>query len=170
MKSSTNHNNLTYKCTYQSPLGKMILESKQDKLSALYFERQHSQTKAINVENLAIFLQTKKWLDSYFQREIPHFMPPLLLNGSAFALQVWEILLNIPYGKTTSYKEIANILAQKRGIAKMSAQAVGGALKRNKIAIIVPCHRVIGTNATLIGYNGGIDIKAQLLRLENIII
>lgn len=115
-----------------------------------------------------IFTLTKKWLDMYFGGEIPHFLPPLALQGSGFALLVWQELLKIRYGSTTTYATMATKIAQQRGLAKMSAQAIGGALKNNPISIIIPCHRVIGTNGSLIGYAGGIEKKKILLGLENL--
>ena len=93
-------------------------------------------------------------------------MPPIHMIGSPFQLSVWEILRQIPYGKTTTYGEIAKRLAAKRGLSRMSAQAVGGAVGRNGISIIVPCHRVVGTNGSLTGYAGGVDKKVRLLQLE----
>lgn len=149
-------------------LGEIILESSGDKLSALYFKGQYNSDSAIDDFHLDVFIETKKWLECYFSGKPPSFTPPLQLSGSEFSMQVCEILLTIPYGKTKSYKEIASVLAKKRGLSKMSAQAIGGALKRNKIAIIVPCHRVIGTNGNLIGYAGGIDRKIKLLQLEGV--
>lgn len=115
-----------------------------------------------------IFALAKKWLDMYFGGEIPHFLPPLALQGSSFTLLVWQELLKIPYGSTTTYATMATKIAQQRGLAKMSAQAIGGALKNNPISIIIPCHRVIGTNGSLIGYAGGIEKKKILLGLENL--
>lgn len=115
-----------------------------------------------------IFTLTKKWLDMYFGGEIPHFLPPLALQGSGFALLVWQELLKIRYGSTTTYATMATKIAQQRGLAKMSAQAIGGALKNNPISIIIPCHRVIGTNGSLIGYAGGIEKNKILLGLENL--
>lgn len=115
-----------------------------------------------------IFTLTKKWLDMYFGGEIPHFLPPLALQGSSFALLVWQELLKIRYGSTTTYATMATKIAQQRGLAKMSAQAIGGALKNNPISIIIPCHRVIGANGSLIGYAGGVEKKKILLGLENI--
>ncbi len=94
-------------------------------------------------------------------------MPRLHPIGSDFRQSVWEILLQIPYGKTISYGEIARQLAEKQGIAKMSAQAVGGAVGHNPISIIIPCHRVIGANGSLIGYGGGIERKRRLLEFED---
>ena len=93
-------------------------------------------------------------------------MPPLHPIGSAFRQSVWEILLQIPYGQTVTYGEIARQLADKQGIAKMSAQAVGGAVGHNEISVIIPCHRVVGTSGSLTGYAGGVDKKATLLKLE----
>ena len=118
--------------------------------------------------NLAVFDQTKRWLDLYFSGREPGFMPALNPAGSAFRRAVWEILLKIPYGKTTTYGQIAREIAAARGLAKMSAQAVGGAVGHNEISIIIPCHRVIGAHGNLTGYAGGIDRKIKLLKLEGI--
>ena len=109
-------------------------------------------------------IQTKKWLDSYFNGEKP-LINELDLNplGTNFRKEVWEILCEIPYGKTTSYKDIADKIAKKRGIEKMSAQAVGGAVSHNPISIIIPCHRVVASNGELTGYAAGIDKKKFLL-------
>jgi len=118
--------------------------------------------------NLAVFDQTKRWLDLYFSGREPGFMPALNPAGSAFRRAVWEILLKIPYGKTTTYGQIAREIAAARGLAKMSAQAVGGAVGHNEISIIIPCHRVVGTHGSLTGYAGGIDRKIKLLQLEGV--
>ncbi len=90
-----------------------------------------------------------------------------MVNSKFNRIEVWEILYSIPYGKTMTYGEIANILAKRRGLKRMSAQAVGGAVGKNEISIIVPCHRVIGTNGSLTGYAGGINKKIELLKIEN---
>lgn len=119
-------------------------------------------------KNLAVFDQTKRWLDLYFSRREPGFTPALNPAGSAFRRAVWEILLKIPYGKTTTYGQIAREIAAARGLAKMSAQAVGGAVGHNEISIIIPCHRVVGTHGSLTGYAGGIDRKIKLLQLEGV--
>lgn len=113
-----------------------------------------------------ILAETKRWLDIYFTGREPDFMPPLAPVGSEFRRAVWDILLQIPYGRTTTYGEISRQLAEKRGIARMSAQAVGGAVGHNEISIIIPCHRVVGTNGSLTGYAGGVDKKLRLLELE----
>ena len=110
--------------------------------------------------------QTVKWLNLYFSGQEPDFTPPLHLIGSEFRLAVWKMLLEIPYGQTTTYKELAGRIAEQRGIKTMSAQAVGGAVGHNPISIIVPCHRVLGTDGSLTGYAGGIDKKISLLTLE----
>ena len=124
----------------------------------------------IELGDLPIFAESKKWLDLYFSGAIPRFAPKIALpkNASAFALRVWEILRMIPHGKTTTYGAIARQIAREFGITKMSAQAVGGAVGRNPIAIIIPCHRVVGTNGNLTGYAGGIANKIALLQIEGI--
>ena len=117
---------------------------------------------------LEIFEETRLWLDCYFEGRDPGAIPPIRLdtNATPFRKEVWEILLSIPYGKTLTYSEIAARIAKARGIRKMSAQAVGGAVSQNPIAIIVPCHRVIGADGKLTGYAGGLARKAWLLDLE----
>lgn len=115
-------------------------------------------------KDLPIFEETKNWLDIYFSGKNPDFTPKLKLEGSEFRMAVWNILKEIPYGKTTTYGEIA----KKIGKAKISAQAVGGAVGHNPVSIIIPCHRVIGKNGSLTGYAGGLDLKKQLLDNENI--
>lgn len=119
-------------------------------------------------KNLAVFDQTKRWLDLYFSGREPGFTPALNPAGSAFRRAVWEILLKIPYGRTATYGQIAREIAAARGLAKMSAQAVGGAVGHNEISIIIPCHRVIGAHGNLTGYAGGIDRKIKLLQLEGV--
>ena len=118
-------------------------------------------------KELPVFAQTKKWLDIYFTGKAPDFTPPLSMEGiSPFRRRVWEIMLTIPFGKTMTYGEIADRIAKQKGLSKMSAQAVGGAVGHNSISLIIPCHRVVGTNGSLTGYAGGIEKKVQLLTLE----
>lgn len=107
-----------------------------------------------------VFDEVRRWLDIYFSGREPDFMPPLLLRGTSFQQRVWEALLTIPYGQTVTYGELAHQLGCR------SAQAVGGAVGRNPISIIVPCHRIVGTNGSLTGYAGGLDRKRALLQLE----
>lgn len=110
--------------------------------------------------------ETKRWLDIYFTGREPGFLPPLHPIGSAFRQSVWELLLRIPYGQTTTYGEIARQHAAKRGLARISAQAVGGAVGHNEISILIPCHRVVGMSGSLTGCASGISKKAKLLELE----
>ena len=121
---------------------------------------------ALPERDLPVFRETARWLDIYFGGGEPDFTPPLCLRGTAFSQAVWEKLLAIPYGQTTTYGAIAAALAKERGIPRMSAQAVGGAVGHNPVSLIVPCHRVIGSDGTLTGYGGGLDRKAALLALE----
>ena len=114
-----------------------------------------------------ILSEAKKWLDIYFSGEKPTFTPPLHPAGSTFRQAVWQILSEIPYGQTITYGEIASKIAERENISHMSAQAVGGAVGHNEISIIIPCHRVVGTNGSLTGYAGGIDRKISLLKLEH---
>ena len=158
-----------YKSFYFSPLGKIVLLEENNYLTNLYFEGQKKfepEIKDIKEKDLKIFKETKKWLDCYFRGKIPDYTPELLLKGTEFQLEVWEILKNIQYGKITTYKEIAQTIKKKRGIKKMSAQAIGGAISKNPVAIIIPCHRVIAQNGSLTGYAGGIKRKEELLKIE----
>lgn len=161
---------MQYICEYKSPLGNILIAADEIGLTGLSLEGQRHSGFDLNMEygkkELSIFDDTKRWLDIYFSGKNPDIKLPLNLSGSDFQMEVWNILCEIPYGETTTYGAIAKKLAEKRGISRMSAQAVGGAVGRNKIAIIVPCHRVIGTNGKLIGYDGGIDKKLALLKLE----
>lgn len=113
-----------------------------------------------------VFELTEKWLKLYFEGKDPGFLPPYRLTGSDFRKRVGEIMLEIPYGKTITYGDIAQKIAAERGLERMSAQAVGGAVGHNPISIIVPCHRVVGTNGSLTGYGGGMPKKVALLTLE----
>lgn len=155
---------------YKSPIGGITMASDGESLCGLWFDGQKYFESTVNGETedkiLPVFEQTKKWLDIYFSGDEPDFTPKLLLDGSDFRKAVWDILLTIPYGSVMTYGEIARLMAKKRGVEKMSAQAVGGAVGHNPISIIVPCHRVVGTNGNLTGYAGGIDKKISLLKIE----
>ena len=129
---------------------------------------ENEQSGYFEEKNLAVFDQTRRWLDLYFSGREPGFTPALNPVGTAFRRAVWEILLKIPYGQTMTYGQIAREIAAARGLANMSAQAVGGAVGHNEISIIIPCHRVIGAHGNLTGYAGGIDRKIKLLKLEGI--
>ena len=119
-------------------------------------------------EHAPLLADVKRWLDIYFAGKEPDFDLPLNPTGTDFQKSVWSILCTIPYGKTMTYGQIAAQIAAERGIARMSAQAVGGAVGHNPLSIIVPCHRVVGMNGSLTGYGGGIDRKIKLLTLEGI--
>lgn len=157
---------------YSSPLGKITLASNGNELIGLWFEGQKYFGSTLNGEykqkSLPVFEQTAKWLDVYFSGKNPDFTPPLFLSSTSFRNEVWKILLTIPYGKIMTYGEIAKLMAENRGVEKMSAQSVGGAVGHNPISIIVPCHRVVGTDGSLTGYAGGVDIKEKLLKFENV--
>ncbi|HIS05670.1 MAG TPA: methylated-DNA--[protein]-cysteine S-methyltransferase [Candidatus Fimenecus stercoravium] len=161
---------MQYTSRYASPLGSILLAADDIGLVGLWFEGQkyfaHGLAKTHEEKELPLFAKVKRWLDIYFSGQQPQFTVPLHFIGTAFQKEVWELLCTIPYGQTTTYGAIAKQLAAKRGLPQMSAQAVGGAVGHNKISIIVPCHRVVGKNGSLTGYAGGIDKKAELLRLE----
>ena len=108
----------------------------------------------------------RKWLDIYFSGREPDIEVPLHLTGTPFQNEVWELLRTIPYGNTVTYGELTKRLAEKKGLPRMSAQATGGAVGRNPVSIIVPCHRVVGADGSLTGYAGGVDKKLKLLELE----
>ena len=157
-------------CHYESPLGGVLLAADEIGLTGLWLDGQKSFARGLPADRVEretpALLEAKRWLDIYFSGKEPDFTPPLHPIGSAFRQSVWEILLQIPYGKTTTYGEIARQLSEKMGLSRMSAQAVGGAVGHNKIAIIIPCRRVVGTNGSLTGSAGGIDKKGKLLELE----
>lgn len=170
---SARRNNMGYIYYYNSPLGRMTMSSDGEALTGLWFDFQKyfGSTLSENEEekSLPVFDETMRWLDIYFQGKEPGFTPLMRPEGTEFRRAVWEILLTIPYGKTMTYGEISKMIAKQKGIARMSAQAVGGAVGHNPISVIIPCHRVVGTNGNLTGYAGGIDKKIQLLKLENVI-
>ena len=162
---------MTFLQHYNSPLGGILLAADESGLTGLWFDGQKYFARDLPAEhveqNTPVLSEAKRWLDIYFTGREPDFTPPLHPIGSVFRQSVWEILLQIPYGQTTTYGEIARQLAAKLGLPRMSAQAVGGAVGHNEISIIIPCHRVVGTNGSLTGYAGGIDKKVKLLELEH---
>lgn len=161
---------MQYTSKYESPLGGMMLAADEIGLTGLWFEGQKYFALHLDKESeekeLPVFEQAKKWLDIYFAGNEPDFKVPIHFTGSAFQNKVWEILYQIPYGQTVTYGSIAKLLAEKRGLTRMSAQAVGCAVAHNRISVIVPCHRVVGRNGSLTGYAGGIDKKIALLKME----
>lgn len=162
---------MAYVQHYDSPLGGILLAADESGITGLWFDGQKYFARDLPAErveqNTPALAEAKRWLDIYFTGGEPDFTPPLHPIGSGFRQAVWNILLQIPYGQTTTYGEIARQLAAKQGLARMSAQAVGGAVGHNEISIIIPCHRVVGTNGSLTGYAGGIDRKVKLLELEH---
>lgn len=158
-----------YIMKYPSPLGTITVASDGENIVGLWLEGQKYFAATIEgelrEENLPVFDTVRRWLDIYFSGREPDFLPPLAPKGSEFRRTVWEQLLLIPYGETVSYGEIAKRLEDETG-RKTSARAVGGAVGRNPISIIIPCHRVVGANGSLTGYAGGVDKKIKLLELE----
>lgn len=161
---------MIYTQHYESPLGGILLAADEIGLTGLWFDGEKYYADNLAAEHEARDTQAlgaaKRWLDVYFAGKEPDFLPPLHPIGSAFRQEVWQLLLEIPYGQTTTYGALARRLAERRGLRHMSAQAVGGAVGHNEISILIPCHRVVGMSGSLTGYAGGIDKKLSLLRLE----
>ena len=160
-----------YTCTYKSELGEILLAADEIGLTGLWFTGQKYFASTLPDEHISretpVLSEAKEWLNVYFSGKEPAFTPPLHPAGSEFRQAVWQILLQIPYGQTITYGEIARKMAELKNVSRMSAQAVGGAVGHNEISIIIPCHRVIGTNGSLTGYAGGIDKKLSLLEMEH---
>ena len=153
---------------YSSPLGSIVIESDGQVLTGLRFGEPDDTQRETAMSELPIFSRTALWLDIYFSGKAPDFTPPMKIITTPFRKEVYDILMTIPYGRTMTYGEAAYIIAKKKGIDRMSAQAVGGAVGRNPIGLIIPCHRVVGANGKLVGYAAGLDKKAALLKLEGI--
>ena len=147
---------------YESPVGKLLLRSNGEALTGLWIGVKTDE----QLGEDPVLLRTKMWLDAYFRGERPIMEIPVFLEGTEFQKAVWELLLKIPYGKTCTYGELAAVLTARLGKEKMSAQAVGQAVGRNPVSILVPCHRVVGTGGKLTGYAWGIDRKQWLLNHE----
>lgn len=156
-----------------SPLGPITLASDGSSLCGLWLEGQLHFCSTVKEpmpiqDNLSVFEDTRRWLDAYFSKKRPDpFSLPLAPAGTLFRRQVWQLLLEIPYGSTTTYGSLSRKIAAMRGLPSMSAQAVAGAIGHNPISIIIPCHRVIGADGSMTGYAGGINRKLQLLTLED---
>lgn len=159
---------MEYIFEYKSPIGAIIITSDETEITGFRFkgeseaevlsDKKYKETSAIK--------EGKKWLDLYFSGKNPGYIPAINPTGTEFQKLVWKLLLEIPYGKTTTYGEIAGKIAEIKNVSRMSAQAVGGAVGKNPIAIIIPCHRVVGKNGKLTGYRYGMDKKISLLALE----
>ncbi|WP_407309914.1 methylated-DNA--[protein]-cysteine S-methyltransferase [Desulfosporosinus sp. SB140] len=163
-----------YSTLYASPVGKITLGCDGENIVGLWIEGQkyHGDTipeAMVEKDDLPVFDAAKKWLDRYFAGEKPAISElPLAPFGGDFRQAVWKILCEIPYGEVTTYGEIAKKLAIQMHKVSMSSQAVGGAVGHNPISIIIPCHRVVGSNGSLTGYAGGINKKTKLLELEGV--
>ncbi len=157
-------------CHYRSPLGEILLAAQGPCLTGLWFEGQkyfpQGLEKGHEEKETPVLTLACAWLELYFSGREPGFEVPVSLAGTEFQRQIWEILRAIPYGQVRTYGEIARELAARRGSAGVPARAVGGAVGRNRISLIVPCHRVVGADGSLTGYAGGMDRKRALLELE----
>ena len=147
---------------YDSPIGRITLESDGKYLTALRFDCTFAETEG----DCNVFSQTKRWLDVYFSGRCPDFTPPLAPDGTQYRKAVWKALCEIPFGQTVTYTYIAEKVAAAQGKTSFSARAAGGAIGANPIAIIIPCHRVIGADGSLTGFAYGIERKKYLLELE----
>ena len=150
---------------YVSPLGGITLASNGTALTGLWFDGQKYFGDTIGAlqeerQNLAVFDETRRWLDVYFSGKVPAFTPQMEMQATPFRKAVWEVLLTIPFGKIMTYGEVA------KRVGCRSAQAVGGAVGRNPISLIVPCHRVVGVDGSLTGYAAGLERKRRLLEME----
>jgi len=163
---------LLYSTTYNTPVGKVTLASDGENLVGLWLEGQKYHGNKIFArmevkDDLPVFTATKNWIIRYFAKDKP--VPgelPLAPIGGEFRQDVWQALCDIPNGKTITYGEIAKKIAAKRNRINIASQAVGGAVGHNPLSIIIPCHRVVGSDGNLTGYAGGIDIKIKLLEHE----
>ena len=161
-----------YSTYYKSPVGDILLGSDENNIIGLWIGEQkyigNTMPKDITEkDDLPILQEGLTWLDDYFAGKKPKLTGlPIAPVGGEFKQQVWKILMEIPYGELTTYGNIAKEVAKRMGKERMSAQAVGGAVGHNPISIIIPCHRVVGTNGSLTGYAGGIEMKINLLKHE----
>lgn len=154
----------------ESPVGRISLASDGTALIGLWIEGQKYFARTLEVEPekqcVPVLERAARWLERYFAGEQPEIDFPLAPRGTAFQQEVWDMLCTIPSGELRTYGDLARMIAERRGTAKMSAQAVGGAVGHNPISIIIPCHRVVGSDGSLTGYAGGVSIKQRLLELE----
>lgn len=165
---------MSYSTHYASPIGSIMLASDGKNLVGLWMEGQKYFGQSITSQlaekpDLPLFITVQKWLDSYFAGKKPPISDlPLAPNGTLFRQNIWQLLCEIPYGELVTYGELAKNMAIKMKKNSMSSQAVGGAVGHNPISIIIPCHRVVGTNGSLTGYAGGLHKKIKLLELEGV--
>lgn len=165
---------MLYKTNYQSMLGNIVIVSDKENLIGLWIEGQkyflaNIKENIVEKDDIPILQETKQWLDDYFTGQKPNISDlKLSPRGTEFRKIVWQILCEIPYGQLTTYGDIAKKVAKIMNKESMSAQAIGGAVGHNPISIIIPCHRVVGSQGSLTGYAGGIDKKMKLLELEGV--
>ena len=165
---------MNYYTHYHSPISELTIASDGSSITGLWLKGQKYYMSEIigsaeEANNIPLLLTAKKWLDSYFAGENPNTDGlPLAPAGSDFRKAVWRILLEIPYGECATYKEVAKQMASKDNRLNLPVRAVGGAIGHNPISIIIPCHRVIGTDGSITGYAGGIEKKLHLLAHEGI--
>lgn len=153
--------------SYSSSLGGITLLSDGENITDLYFsDMLREDTTRATPKSLPVFEQAREWLNIYFSGKKPGFTPPLKIEGSEFHRSICGTILAIPFGHVMTYSEIARVNAERRKIPGMSPQAVGRVAANNKILIMIPCHRVLGSNGNLTGYSGGIQRKLKLLELE----
>ena len=162
---------MNYYRTITSPLGDILLAADGSALTGLWFADSVTCPKnagsGMQETELPVFEQTEEWLRIYFSGQDPRFRPKLSPHGTPFQMRVWSLLEAVPYGTTSTYGELSRILAQQMNRSRMSAQAVGNAVKHIPISLILPCHRIIGSDGSLTGYAGGIERKRALLALEH---
>ncbi|WP_300690495.1 methylated-DNA--[protein]-cysteine S-methyltransferase [Chryseobacterium sp.] len=159
-----NSEQLVYK-EVQSPVGNIRLIASDKGLAAILWEGEDYKRTKLSVparqDESPVLLQTEQQLTEYFENKRKVFEVPLDLKGTEFQMKVWEALLKIPYGVTKTYGDLAGILGDVKAV-----RAVGGALNKNPVSIIVPCHRIVGASGKLVGFAGGIENKSVLLDLE----
>ena len=169
---------MLYKTNYQSPIGPIIILANDSGLLGAWYENQEHFAGTFDLDRAEviekpsdqpILKQATDWFDAYFDGQNPSVKDlPLMPQGTAFQQEVWAELTKVGYGETISYQELADRVAARQTKGRGSARAVGGAVGRNPISIMIPCHRVIATNGNLTGYAGGIDKKITLLKIEGI--
>ncbi len=160
---------MEYTHRYASPLGGILLASDGTALTGLWFDGQRHFARGLvgasAKKALPVFDEADRWLDRYFSGRDPGPVPPLHPKGTPFQTAVWETLQSIPRGETATYGQIARMIGERTG-RRTSARAVGGAVGRNPVSLMIPCHRVLGADGGLTGYAGGVERKARLLALE----
>ncbi len=161
-------NKQLYKYLYKSPIGNLVFISNGTYLNKIILENELDNNNYLIDNNLAIFKLCIKYFDLYFNHEIPNINIPYELEGTKFQKEIWSILKDIPYGQSMTYKDICNIYLKKNNVSRMSCQTIGHAIGKNPLLILIPCHRILGQNNKLTGFRVGLNIKKQLLNLENI--